>query len=320
MRHNNFCLKWIDRVIRRHRAAIIILVTTLLIISISLYGRYANAANNIYSARSCQKQTSIRIIDESGGNALFPRSNSSSEDPPFKKYVDTISKHVFDKIDEMVGLSSCDIEVDLFFVYRPLISEGIAPFNFKQIKAKNTKHLDSPWVKLSITNSPSLVIRAAFIWNERQFLLDQVLMSGELVSLKKPLLPFSRNIFERYGDDYANSVMRPLPEEKTSLSQDEIYQQSLEREAAAQVRLSKRLPADLLWMFRKGWQSTRGGLFPDIGALDDTIERVMDKYVDLTKILLNGRFESPIIVQKYLSILNLKDIFNINKYQINSLH
>lgn len=294
----------ICRIIRDRKNISLVLVTALIIISVPLNGRYVNATDNTYSARNCQKQTSIRIIDESGGNALFPISNNSSEAPPFKKYVDTISKYVFDKIDGMIGLSSCGIEVDLFFVYRPLRLAEITPFNFKLTKAKNTRYLNSPWVKLSITNSPKLIIRAAFIWNERQFLFDQALMSGARISLSKPLLPLSQNLYERYGGDYEQSV---------------ILARSRESEVAAQVSIEKRVPADLLWGFRKGFQGKRGGTFPDY-PVNETVNLVFSKYIDITKALLNDRFVSKQIEQRYPSVLDLKDIYNIDLYRVKELH
>jgi hypothetical protein len=281
----------------------IVLVTALLIMSIPLSGSYTNAADRKDSVKSCQKQTSIRIIDESDGRALLPIASHSSTDPPFKNYVNIISKYAFDTIDEIDRTGFCRIDAELTFVYRPLISEGIAPFNFKPTKSKNTRYLDSPWVKLSISQSPKLIVRAVFIWNERQFLLDQALMAGAKVSLSNPLFPLSQNIFERYEEEYL-TVMFPRSEEAR---------------AAAQVSIEKRVPADLLWGFRRGWRNTRGGLVSDT-SVNQTIEQVIDKYIHLTKTLMNVRFKSAQTAQKYQSVLNLKDVFNINLYQIKSLY
>lgn len=278
-------------------------VAALLTILIPLSGSYTNAADRADSAKSCQKQTSIKIIDESDGRAPLPISVNSSADPPFKNYVNIISRYIFDKIDEIDNSSSCRVQAELTFVYRPLISEGIVPFNFKRTKFKNTRYLDSPWVKLSINKSPNLIVRAAFIWNERQFLFDQALMAGAKVSSIKPLLPLDENLSYRYGKDYGESVIRARSEER----------------ATAQVSIEKRVPADLLWGFRKGTQGGRGGNFPDYPVIE-TVDLVFDKYVDIIKALLNRRFTSERIEQNYLSVLTLKDIYNIDLYRVKELH
>jgi hypothetical protein len=266
-------------------------------------GSYTYGADRTDSAKSCQKQTSIKIIDESDGRALFPIDSYSFTDPPFKNYVNIISKYAFEKIDEIDRTGFCSIDAELTFVYRPLISEGIAPFNFKPKKSKNTRYLDSPWVKLSINKLPKLVVRVAFIWNERQFLFDQALMAGAKVSSIKPLLPLDENLSYRYGEDYGKSVIRARSEER----------------ATAQVSIEKRVPADLLWGFRKGTQGGRGGDFPDYPVIE-TVNLVFDKYVDITKALLNRRFTSERIEQNYSSVLTLRNIYNIDLYRVRELH
>lgn len=295
----------ISRIIRDRKNISLVLVTALIIILVPLYGQYADAADNTYSAKSCQKRSSISIINESDNNVLLPPYGSDLKTPPpFKNYVDTISKYIFDKVDEIDESSFCRVEVDLFFVYRPLRSAGIAPFNFKLTKAKNTRYLNSPWVKLSITNSPKLIVRAAFIWNERQFLFDQALMSGARISLSKPLLPLFQSLYERYGGDYEQSV---------------ILARSREAEAAAQVSIEKRVPADLLWGFRKGLQGERGGTFPDY-PVNETVDLIFSKYIDITKALLDSRFASTQTEQRYPSVFDLKDIYNIDLYRVKELH
>jgi hypothetical protein len=281
----------------------IVLVAALLILSIPLSGSYTNAADRTDFVKSCKKQTSIRIIDESDERAFYPIASGSLIDPPFKNYVNIVSKYAFDKIDEIDRTGFCRVDAELTFVYRPLISEGIVPFNFKPTKSKNTRYLDSPWVKLSINKSPKLIVRAVFIWNERQFLLDQALMAGVKVSLSKPLFPIDDNLYLRYGRDYTKSVILARSEER----------------ANAQVSLEKRVPADLLWGFRNGSQGGRGGDFPDY-PVNETVDLVFDKYVDITKALLNRRFTSERIEQNYPSVLTIKDICNTDLYRVKALH
>jgi hypothetical protein len=288
----------IARIIRTHRTFAIILVTALLII--------AFAVKSTYSVGSCQKQASIKIIDESDGKTLTARSINTSEDSLFNNYVTTISKHFFFKIDELGqcnGNVKTDPQVELVFVYRPLISYGIAPFNFELKRTNNTRYLDSPWVKLAITSSPKLFVRVAFIWNERQFLLDQAVLSGARASPNVPLLPIDRDILSQFEQDYIGI-------ERNSLSK--------EAKAAAQANLTG-LPPDTIWLFRQAPSLDWAGLLTE-QALEKTITQGTEKNIELTKALLNRRFASRQKEQRYHSVLDLQDMFDIDKYRIKSLY
>jgi hypothetical protein len=258
-------------------------------------------------------QTSIQIIDESGGRRLSGTSVTTLEDSPFKNYVTTISKHVSAKIDEMAqchGDLKSSPEVKLFFVYRPLVASTSAPigtpFNLEPTQSNGTRHLDSPWVKLTFSRSPMLVVRAVFVWNERQFLLDQALMSGIRASPTKPLVPIDDRIFGQFVQDYTDSVLlAPSPEARS----------------AAQASISKRLPAEILWLFRHAWQSTLAPFSMEVGhALRSTVERAAIGYIDLTKALVNQFFASETTESRYESVLDLKNVFTLDHYRVNQLH
>ena len=228
--------------IRFHKTVAIIFLISLLIIIFTM--------KSTYSKQSCQNiQTSIQIIDESGGRRLSGTSVATLEDSPFKNYVTTISKHVSAKIDKIVqcyeDLKSFP-EVKLFFVYRPLVASTSAPigvpFNLERTQSNGIKHLESPGVKLTFSRSPMLVLRVVFVWNERQFLLDQALMSGIRAPPNNPLVPIDDRIFGQFVQDYTDSVLlAPSPEARL----------------AAQASIFKRLPPEILWLFRHAWQTTR---------------------------------------------------------------
>jgi hypothetical protein len=268
------------------------------------------AVKSTYSVQRCQKmQTSIKIIDESGGKRLSGTTLATLEASPFKNYVTSISQHVSTKIGEMAqcpGDIKSAPEVELFFVYRPLVTPATAPFNFKLTKSPSTRYLDSPWLKITKSSSPKLSVRAAFIWNERQFLVDQAELSGSRTSPSNPLVPIDERIFEQYVQDYTNSVLLAA---------------SPEAKVVAQTNISKRLPAEVLWLFRKAWQSTLAPFSGEVNyALRSTIQRGESGYTDITKILVNLSFSSAKIGSRYESILDLKDIFTIDKYRIDQLH
>jgi hypothetical protein len=277
---------------------------------------------------SCRRQTSIRIIDESNGIVSAGRFLLTSQDPHFKNYVNTISQYVFAKIDKM-GQCQGNLQedrrpqVELVFVYRPLISQGIAPFNFEQTKSPQTQYLDSPWVKLTIDKLPKPMVRAAFIWNERQFLLDQALLSGARADTSKPLLPIDRDMYKKFIEDYKESVeMAPLREafSENSNSADNMSRRLQESKTAALSQISQRLPADIIWLSRH----IRFGGDPPVGnnPMDETetINQEITAYINLSKVLIDSRFLSTQAKQYYQSIFDLKDVLNIDKYRINKLH
>jgi hypothetical protein len=255
---------------------------------------------------SCHQQTSIKIIDETGGSDPQPRSIRNSQNSPFKNYVNTISKHFFTKIDAMGQCQGNWIgnpQVELVFVYRPLISYGIAPFNFERTQSNDTKHLDSPWIKLTMSKSPRSIVRAVFIWNERQFLLDQAVLLDATTAPTKPPVPIDERIYQQFIRDYIDTDSVILSSSKAA-------------KANALTNLSKRLPPDVIWLLRHSAIESDPPT-PLRSTMDETIKQRADIYINLSKSLLDRRFASAQSEQRYDSVLDLKDVFNIDKYRIN---
>jgi hypothetical protein len=145
-------------------------------------------------------------------------------------------------------------------------------------------------------------VRAAFIWSERQFLLDQVLMSGQYSAPIKNLVPVERHVYKQFLRDYTESV---------------IFASSQEAETKALTHLAERIPPDLLWLFRHARQSTRGPFIGSVrSALNTTIEKVTEQYIELTKTLLSPFFSSAPFQERYESVLDLKGVFNLDQYRI----
>ncbi|MEG4944034.1 hypothetical protein [Microcoleus sp. F4-D5] len=290
--------------IRSHKIAIILMASLLINVL---------AIKSTYSQQNCQNvQTSIQSIDETGGRQFSGTSVDSLPDSPFKNYATTISQHVRAKIDGMAqchGDLKSSPEVKLFFVYRRLVTsvsppiEG--PFNLERTQSNDTRYLDSPWVKLTFSRSPRLVVRAVFLWSERQFLLDQALMSGIRASPTNPMVPIDQPMFEQFVKDYTDSVL-VVPSQARP---------------AAQASISKRLPPEILWLFRHAFQSTRIPFSRHAkSALVSVLERGASGYTELTKALIDQFFASETTEIRYESALDLKDIFTLDRYRVNRLH
>ncbi|MCC3412032.1 MAG: hypothetical protein JGK24_12195 [Microcoleus sp. PH2017_29_MFU_D_A] len=255
-------------------------------------------------------QTSIQIIDETGGRQISGTSSVDTlQESHFKNYVTTISKHISAKIDEISqchGDLKSSPEVKLFFVYRRLVKTApLAPFNLERTESNDARHLDSPWVKLTFSRSPTLIVRAVFLWNERQFLFDQALMSGIRASPTNPLLPIDEPIFKQFAQDYTDSVLlAPSPE----------------AQPAALASISKRLPPEIFWLFRNTWQTTLIPFYMSVArAFELAVGKAAIGYTDLTKALVDQFFASEATEIRYESLLDLKDIFTPDRYRINDL-
>ncbi|MCC3565890.1 MAG: hypothetical protein JGK30_03220 [Microcoleus sp. PH2017_40_RAT_O_B] len=289
--------------IQSHKTIALIFIASLLI--------NVFAIESTYSQQSCPKvQTSIQIIDETGGRQISGTSSVDTlQESHFKNYVTTISKHISAKIDEISqchGDLKSSPEVKLFFVYRRLVKTApLAPFNLERTESNGTRYLDSPWVKLTFSRSPRLVVRAVFLWSERQFLFDQALMSGIRASPTNPLLPIDEPIFKQFAQDYTDSVLlAPSPE----------------AQPAALASISKRLPPEIFWLFRNTWQTTLIPFYMSVArAFELAVGKAAIGYTDLTKALVDQFFASEATEIRYESLLDLKDLFTPDRYRINDL-
>jgi hypothetical protein len=295
----------VAQLIRSHKTIAIAFVVALLII-------VAFALKSTYSVETCKNQASIKIINESVRESWRQRIpgdlKTTAENVHFKQYVNTMSKIFLNKIDNM-GLCKDAVngqpQVELIFIYRPLISDGIEPFDFERSKTDPIRQFDSPWVKITINKSPHPLIRAAFIWSERQYLLDQALISGMLVPPTKPPMPLDESIFMKYGRDHLHTTFSA---------------RSPAAEAIAQINLSKRLPADILWFFNHALiTGLAWGDDEAIHATEFRLERKRVGYNDLTEALIDKFFASSKTEIRYSSVLSIEHIFNLCKYQTRSL-
>ncbi|MCC3603983.1 MAG: hypothetical protein JGK24_12200 [Microcoleus sp. PH2017_29_MFU_D_A] len=302
--------------IQSHKTIALIFIASLLINVLAI--------ESTYSQQSCPKvQTSIQIIDETQiinktGRKIFGTSLDTLQESHFKNYVTILSKHISAKIDDWAqchGDLKSSPEVELFFVNRPLVKYPrrltfttapiVAPFDLERTQSNGTRHLDSPWVKLTFNRSPTIVVRAVFLWNERQFLFDQALMSGIRAPPTNPLLPIDQPIFEQFVQDYTDSMLL-VP--------------SSEAESVALASISKRLPPEIFWLFSNALQSTRGPFSGMVaGALDSAVGQAAIGYTDLTKALIDQFFASETTEIRYESVLDLKDLFTLDRYRINNL-
>ena len=252
----------------------------------------------------------LRIIDDSVTSEV--RSIKSVGDPYFRSFITSLTDYIVAKFPGATPCKANSSEgamINLIFVRLPLVTSGNAPLapppKLNTSLSNITCHLDSPWAKLAIRRSNNPMVHAIFIWNERQFLADQVLLSGQNGSLNSSLMPLSNRLFEQYAADYANSEILRSPSGEN-----------------ADNSISKRIPADILWLFRHSPQTT---FIPFSSAasstMNTTLKLAVGGYIHLTKKLFDRCFSlTQNSQQRYKTILDFRDIIHLNEYQIHQLN
>ncbi len=274
---------------------------------------------NPTSATMCNPNSyAIQIIDESVTQQSEVPSVEAVNDLHFRSFITSVTDHVLSKFAEAMlcqEISDDKPMINLVFVRLPLVTSGnepISPAPSLEASSSAVKcRIDSPWAKLTLRRSASPLVHAVFIWNERQFLLDQVLLSDEMLDesdlLTEPLIPLTNRLFEQYAGDYADS---------------EIIRSPSREHSQTTTNISERIPADVLWLFRNSWQSTRGP-FSNIAqsAMVTTLKRAAGGYTKLALGLFDQCFASTHhSEQRYENIHDVHEIISLDEYQIHQLY
>lgn len=258
-------------------------------------------------------KNSIQIVDESTGKKTSYELLDTVYDQKFKNFVVSISNYISDNIEKLINFYNCSNDnpkIELCFVYRPLILQKAggecSSLITDDLKSNIISHLKSPWVTITRNRSPMLTLHAVFMWNERQVLIDQALLAGSDIAQIKSNASIEAAVFEKYVEEYANSILlAPTPE----------------AQAEANVRIVERIPADILWLFRQGWQSTHAPFSMESRhTLHLVLERAVNQYIDLSKALFDRCFISKNTNEQFHNIFSLHSIIDINKHKIKKFH
>ncbi len=237
-----------------------------------------------------------RVIDEATSGRPEPVPVESVNGPEFRSFVRAVTDHVLSRLaGACLRHRSLEPAIDLLFVRLPLVSPGNDPLepapSIRTDGADIMCRLDSPWVKLAVWNSGPVLARAVFIWNERQFLQDQALLSGAGHPVTTVPSPLANRMFKQHARDYADYVLTSPPTPQTN------------------AILAERIPADVLWLFRYSWQSTRGPfLYSAWGGMKTVLERAAGGHTKVVLGLINQCLASKAVEQRYENILQLNEI------------
>jgi hypothetical protein len=260
----------------------------------------STTTKNAYSGPKCYPMRySIDVIDESRGSQArnIDRTAPSVTDSDFRQFVTSVSDYVLYKNGgaPLLQVKSDDNpDIKLLFVRRTLLRADDAPILPASVlnppHVDGARRLDSPWVKMTISPPPNCAVRATFVWSERQILLDQALMSGARGWPNEPVVPIAGRVFAQFAEDYTNSII-------------------LVPSLAGLAGVSRRIPPDVLWLFRHAPQSTRGpfsGIV--IAALRGIIERASPDYTNLTMAVIDRGLASEKTEERYPSVVDVEGL------------
>lgn len=199
----------------------------------------------------------------------------------FGRFVEEVTSRLSAELEQR-GL--CDTAkgtpvIEARFVHMPLLAESFTPVVAAEDGTNSGQcRITSPWLRLVNDPKATPPIRATFIWNERQVLFDQAALSGapaDPLPLKplKPLKPLNRQSYMDFLRMYQDEEMFVLLSEEEEMLGPESKRRPLDG----------RVPADMLWLFRKSWQTTRSPFSHYVGfAYQNAMEQAAPRQAALT--------------------------------------
>lgn len=180
------------------------------------------------------------------------------------------------------------------FVRVPLVTSGDAafpPLPDLPPDAPAGCRIDSPWLRLAITEG---ALSAIFVLSERQILADRALLAEPHASVTGSLPPFTQSEFERHAETYA-------------------AQKILGNGTGLQT-----IPPELLFVFRRAPQSTRGPFSGGARATIDKLSRsAVPFYITLALEILNRCQTDAGAGIYYSTILDTGGIIDLSKLSAN---
>lgn len=235
------------------------------------------------------------------------------KDPEFDAYVDSITDHIRGKMrsDKEHGAAKPNHTfAQARFFYVPLFNRSVSwetlSSSLSEMGQDEEVCVESPWIQV-IRNRNSGVLRADFLWNERQFLVDQLLLDSPNPADLGTGKSMNEQEIDGFIDDYEETVLNvPSGEEKEAAIRD----------------VSKRVPAEFVWLMVRAWQTTRGPFRNEIrSAIHELVVKIAPGYSKLTKYAIdmcitqnNHNYSFPNIIA-----FSGHDNVEIDDYDINEL-
>ena len=248
----------------------------------------------------------IQIVDETrnGPETTLSAARISSSAPHFRAFVTAVTEHVAARLaKDKLCIDSADSKKRtlLQFVNWRLSVREDEPALVPSLDARPSGgcRISSPWIDLAFERKPVPWVRGVVRWNQRQLLADQAVLAGVLNVPTGLAMPLKHSEFMHFAEgEYADSEIDHEPAAKS---------------------IEERVPPDLLWLFRRAWQSTRGPFSGGAaGAMDRAMEKGAERYTKLVIALIDRCFASDGADIQYSSILDVADLISLEQYKINT--
>lgn len=246
----------------------------------------------------------IQIVNEtsSGSVTSLSAAKISDSNPHFRAFVTAVTEHVAAQLaKEKLCINSAESMKRslLQFVNWPLASSEKMLFSSApslEVRPTIGCRISSPWIDIVFERQPVPWIRSVIRWNQRQLLADQALLAGAYRVQPGLATPLKSSEFSAFAQDYANSEILGEP---------------------AARPIEERIPPDLLWLFSRAWQSTRGP-FEDTarGSMNIAMGKGSERYTKLVIALVNRCFVPGKVDIRYSNILDVADLISLDQYKI----
>jgi len=250
------------------------------------------------------KENVSALIREDAANVLSAFTHS---DPSFSYFVETVTQHVAGRLGKD---NLCTDNPDstrrssLRFVNWPITIGEVNPLAL--ISIPDRKHsascrIVSPWIDFSFGRSPVPWVQGVVRWNQRQLLADQAILDGASNVPQGVAIPLTQREFFHFAFEYADSEIDHVP-------------------ATAKLKpIAARVPADLMWLFRRAVQTTRWPFDSEaMVTMRKATEKSTEKYTALTIALIDRCFASDGEELHYSSILDVADLISLKQYKIDT--
>jgi hypothetical protein len=247
----------------------------------------------------------IQVTDKAMHGPEIIISAAEVADPHFRAFVTAVTAHVAARLarDKLcIGSADSKKRSLLQFVSWRLSVRENEPALLPSLDARPSGgcRISSPWIDLAFERRPVPWVRGVVRWNQRQLLADQAVLAGAPNVPTGLAMPLNNHEFIHFAlGEYASSEINNEPAAKP---------------------IEERVPPDLLWLFRRAWQSTRGPFSEEAaGAMDRAMGKGAERYTKLVIALIDRCFASDGADIQYSSILDVGDLIPLGQYKIDTL-
>jgi hypothetical protein len=249
----------------------------------------------------------IQILNKRGDNSATTLSAAGkygfTGNPSFNAFITAVTEHLAAKLaQEKLCLNSAESQerslVKFAYLYFtvPGDDQRLAAVRTLEALPSDVCRISSPWIDIIVEREPVPSVRAIVRFNERQLLADQAVLEGSRNVPSGVAMPLKQSEFEQYAFEYSDSTTRINPAKKP---------------------IEERLPPDLLWLFRRAWQSTRGPFSAEAYiAMEKAMTTGADGYTKIVIVLIDQCFSSEGVDVQYNNILDVADLTPLEQYKI----